>query len=101
MATLKSNAALGIIETRGLAAAIEATDAMAKAANVTVVGHTKAGGGLVAVMVRGEVGAVKASTDAGSVAANKVGEVVAVHVIPRPHEELEALIGSLGMSVQE
>ncbi|MFZ1816259.1 MAG: BMC domain-containing protein [Rhizobiaceae bacterium] len=88
--------ALGMIETRGLVAAIEAADAMVKAASVTIVGQTKAGGGLVSIMVRGEVGAVKAATDAGSVAANKVGEVVAVHVIPRPHDELEAIIASLG-----
>lgn len=88
--------ALGMIETRGLVAAIEAADAMLKAASVTLVGQTKAGGGLVSTLVRGEVGAVKAATDAGSVAANKVGEVVAVHVIPRPHDELEAIIAALG-----
>jgi len=88
--------ALGMIETRGLVAAIEAADAMVKAASVTIVGQTKAGGGLVSILVRGEVGAVKAATDAGSVAANKVGEVVAVHVIPRPHDELEAIISNLG-----
>lgn len=88
--------ALGMIETRGLVAAIEAADAMVKAASVTIVGQTKAGGGLVSILVRGEVGAVKAAADAGAVAANKVGEVVAVHVIPRPHDELEAIIASLG-----
>ena len=88
--------ALGMIETRGLVAAIEAADAMVKAASVTIVGQTKAGGGLVSILVRGEVGAVKAATDAGAIAANKVGEVVAVHVIPRPHDELEAIIASLG-----
>jgi ethanolamine utilization protein EutM len=88
--------ALGMIETRGLVAAIEAADAMVKAASVTIVGQTKAGGGLVSTLVRGEVGAVKAATDAGSVAANKVGEVVAVHVIPRPHDELEAIVAKLG-----
>lgn len=87
--------ALGMIETRGLVAAVEAADAMVKAANVAIVGKSKSGGGLVAVLVRGEVGAVKAATDAGSVAANKVGEVVAVHVIPRPHEETDTLIGDL------
>lgn len=84
--------ALGMIETRGVTAAIEAADAMAKAANVTLVGQEKVGGGLVAVYVRGEVGAVKAATDAGAVAANKVGEVIAVHVIPRPAAELEAML---------
>jgi len=88
--------ALGMIETRGLVAAIEAADAMVKAASVTIVGQTKAGGGLVTILVRGEVGAVKAATDAGAVAANKVGEVVSVHVIPRPHDELEAIIATLG-----
>ncbi len=88
--------ALGMIETRGLVAAIEAADAMVKAASVTIISQTKAGGGLVSTLVRGEVGAVKAATDAGSVAANKVGEVVAVHVIPRPHDELEAIISQLG-----
>lgn len=84
--------ALGMIETRGVVAAIEAADAMAKAANVNIVGQEKIGGGLVAVYVRGEVGAVKAATDAGAVAANKVGEVIAVHVIPRPSSELEAML---------
>lgn len=88
--------ALGMIETRGLVASIEAADAMVKAASVTIIGHTKAGGGLVSVLVRGEVGAVKAATDAGAVAANKVGEVVSVHVIARPHDELEAIIEGLG-----
>lgn len=76
--------ALGLIETRGLVGAIEAADAMVKAANVAVVGHREIGGGLVTVMVRGDVGAVKAATDAGAVAAGKAGEVVSVHVIPRP-----------------
>lgn len=88
--------ALGMIETRGLVASIEAADAMVKAASVTIVGQTKAGGGLVATLVRGEVGAVKAATDAGAVAANKIGEVVSVHVIARPHDELEAIIEALG-----
>lgn len=88
--------ALGMIETRGLVGAIEAADAMVKAANVTIVGQTKAGGGLVTTLVRGEVGAVKAATDAGAVAGNKVGEVVAVHVIARPHDELEGLLEALG-----
>ena len=85
-------AALGMIETRGLVASIEAADAMVKAASVTIVAQTKSGGGLVSTLVRGEVGAVKAATDAGATAANKVGEDVSVHVIARPHDELEALI---------
>ena len=75
---------------------VEAADAMVKAASVTIVGQTKAGGGLVSILVRGEVGAVKAATDAGATAANKVGEVVSVHVIARPHDELEAIIAALG-----
>ena len=88
--------ALGMIETRGIVASIEAADAMVKAVSVTIVCQTKAGGGLVSTLVRGEVGAVKAATDAGAVAANKVGEVVSVHVIARPHDELEAIIDGLG-----
>ena len=88
-------AALGMIETRGIVASIEAADAMVKAASVSIVGQTKPGGGLVATLVRGEVGAVKAATDAGATAANKVGEVISVHVIARPHEELEAIIEGL------
>ena len=93
---VSGQAAIGMIETRGLVASIEAADAMVKAASVSIVSQTKAGGGLVSTLVRGEVGAVKAATDAGSVAANKVGEVVAVHVIPRPHDELEGIISDLG-----
>ena len=89
-------AALGMIETRGLVASIEAADAMVKAASVSIIAQQKSGGGLVSTLVRGEVGAVKAATDAGAIAANKVGDVVAVHVIPRPHEEIEALIENLG-----
>ena len=88
-------AALGIIETRGLAASIEAADAMVKAASVTIICQHKAGGGLVSTLVRGEVGAVKAATDAGATAANKIGEVITAHVIARPHDELEAIIESL------
>ncbi len=87
--------ALGMIETRGLVGAIEAADAMVKAASVTIVSQTKAGGGLVTTLVRGEVGAVKAATDAGATAANKVGDVVSVHVIARPHDELEAILSAL------
>lgn len=86
--------AIGMIETRGIVAAIEAADAMVKAANVQIVEKQAAGGGLVAIIVRGDVGAVKAATDAGAVAANKVGEVVAVHVIPRPHDDLSAILPS-------
>ena len=93
---VSGQSALGMIETRGLVAAIEAADAMVKAASVTIISQTKAGGGLVSTLVRGEVGAVKAAADAGAVAANKIGEVVSVHVIPRPHDELDALISSLG-----
>ena len=77
--------ALGMVETKGLVGAIEAADAMVKSANVNLVGKEQVGGGLVTVMVRGDVGAVKAATDAGAAAAEKVGELVSVHVIPRPH----------------
>ena len=88
--------ALGMVETRGLVAAIEAADAMVKAANVQLVGKEQVGGGLVTVMVRGDVGAVKAATDAGASAAEKVGELISVHVIPRPHEEVESILPHLG-----
>ena len=81
--------ALGMIETKGLVGSIEAADAMVKAANVTLLGKEFIGGGLVTVMVRGDVGAVKAATDAGAAAAGRVGELVSVHVIPRPHAEVE------------
>jgi ethanolamine utilization protein EutM len=84
--------ALGMIETRGLIASIEAADAMVKAANVTLIGQVKIGAGLVTAMVRGDVGAVKAATDAGAAAATKVGEVVSVHVIPRPHTDVERVL---------
>ena len=86
------NAALGLVETKGLVSAIEAADAMVKAANVVITGYEKIGFGLVTVMIRGDVGAVKAATDAGAAAAAKVGEVVSVHVIPRPHSEVERVI---------
>jgi len=89
--------ALGMIETRGLVASIEAADAMAKAASVHIIGQTRAGGGLVTTLVRGEVGAVKAAIDAGGTSANKVGEVVSVHVIARPHDELQGIIDSLSL----
>ena len=84
--------ALGMIETRGLVGAIEAADAMVKAANVELVGREQVGSGLVTVIVRGDVGAVKAATDAGAAAADRVGELVSVHVIPRPHSEVELIL---------
>jgi microcompartment protein CcmL/EutN len=84
--------ALGMIETKGLVGAIEAADAMTKAANVTLVGYEKIGSGLVTIMVRGDVGAVKAATDAGAAAAGKVGEIVSVHVIARPHTDIEKIL---------
>lgn len=88
--------ALGMVETRGLTAAIEAADAMTKSAEVRLVGTEKIGSGLVTVMVRGDVGAVKAATDAGAAAAERVGELISIHVIPRPHEEVEAILPHLG-----
>ncbi len=84
--------ALGMVETRGLVPLIEATDAMVKAASVEVLGWDRVGGGMVTSFVRGDVAAVKASTDAGAAAAARLGEVVSVHVIPRPHEELAAAL---------
>jgi microcompartment protein CcmL/EutN len=84
--------ALGMIETRGLVGMIEATDAMVKAAKVRFIGYEKIGSGLVTTLVRGEVGAVRAAVEAGAAAAQKVGELVAVHVIPSPHEQLEKLL---------
>ena len=84
--------ALGLIETRGLVGSIEAADTMVKAANVQLVGYEQVGGGYVTVMVRGDVGAVKAATDAGAEAAARVGEVVSVHVIPRPHADVETTL---------
>ncbi|WP_188400159.1 propanediol utilization microcompartment protein PduA [Sporomusa sp. GT1] len=84
--------ALGMIETKGLVGAVEAADAMVKAANVILVGYEKIGSGLVTVMVRGDVGAVKAAVDAGAVAAKQVGEIVSVHVIPRPHTDVEKIL---------
>lgn len=87
--------ALGMVETKGLVGAIEAADAMVKAANVILVGYEKIGSGLVTVMVRGDVGATKAATDAGAAAAAKVGELVSVHVIPRPHTDVEKILPKL------
>ena len=84
--------ALGMIETRGLTAAIEAADAMVKAAEVTLVGTEKIGSGLVSVMVRGDVGAVKAAVESGAAAATRLGEIIATHVIPRPHADVEKIL---------
>ncbi|MDH6364092.1 ethanolamine utilization protein EutM [Enterococcus sp. PF1-24] len=87
--------ALGLIETKGLVGSIEAADAMVKAANVVLIGKEFVGGGLVTVMVRGDVGAVKAATDAGAAAAQRIGELVSVHVIPRPHGDVENILPSV------
>ena len=88
--------ALGMVETKGLVGSIEAADAMVKAANVRLIGTVLVGGGLVTVMVRGDVGAVKAAVDAGGAAAQRVGELVSVHVIPRPHEDVEGILPTIG-----
>lgn len=88
--------ALGMVETKGLIGAIEAADAMVKAANVKLIGKEKIGSGLVTVMVRGDVGAVKAATDAGAAAAKRVGELISVHVIPRPHGDVEGILPQPG-----
>jgi len=93
--------ALGLIETKGLVGSIEAADAMVKAANVYLVGRELVGGGLVTVMVRGDVGAVKAATDAGAAAAQRVGELISVHVIPRPHSEVESILPQSSRKVEE
>ena len=87
--------ALGMVETRGLTAAIEAADAMTKSAEVTLVGTEKIGSGLVSVMVRGDVGAVKAAVESGSEAASRLGELVASHVIPRPHADVEKILPTI------
>lgn len=92
---VKKMEALGMVETRGLVAAIEAADAMVKAANVTLIGTEKIGSGLVSVMVRGDVGAVKAATETGASAAGRLGELVAVHVIPRPHADIEKILPAI------
>lgn len=92
--------ALGMVETRGLVGSVEAADAMVKAANVTLIGKEHVGGGLVTVMVRGDVGAVKAATDAGAAAASRVGELKSVHVIPRPHVEVERILPQLETSAE-
>ena len=87
--------ALGMIETKGLVASIEAADAMVKAANVNLIGKVHVGGGLVTVMVRGDVGAVKSAVESGSAAASRLGELVATHVIPRPHTDVEKILPKL------
>ena len=87
--------ALGMVETKGLVGSVEAADAMVKAANVTLIGKVHVGGGLVTVMVRGEVGAVKAAVDAGAAAAQRVGNLISQHVIPRPHTEVEGILPHL------
>lgn len=87
--------ALGMIETKGLIGAVEAADAMVKAANVTLIGRVIVGGALVTVFVRGDVGATKAAVDAGAAAADRVGELISTHVIPRPHEEVEYILPSI------
>ncbi|MBS4030922.1 MAG: BMC domain-containing protein [Clostridiales bacterium] len=92
---MSTTVALGMIETKGLVGSIEAADAMVKAANVTLIGKVLVGGGLVTVMVRGDVGAVKAATDAGAAAAERVGELLSVHVIPRPHNEVEFILPTI------
>ncbi len=84
--------ALGMVETKGLVGSVEAADAMVKAANVTLIGKVHVGGGLVTVMVRGDVGAVKAAVDAGAAAAQRVGNLISQHVIPRPHGEVEGIL---------
>jgi len=88
--------ALGMIETKGFVGAVEAADAMVKAANVKLMGRVQIGAGLVTVIVRGDVGAVKAATDAGAAAAERVGELVSVHVIPRPHGDVEMILPTAG-----
>lgn len=87
--------ALGMIETKGFVGAVEAADAMVKAANVTLIGRVIVGGALVTVFVRGDVGATKAAVDAGAAAADRVGELISTHVIPRPHEEVEYILPSI------
>ena len=98
---MTKNEALGMIETKGLVGSIEAADAMVKAANVYLIGKEFVGGGLVTVMVRGDVGAVKAATDAGAAAAQRVGELLSVHVIPRPHVEVEDILPQKGKQISE
>ena len=96
-----SQIALGMIETKGLVGSIEAADAMVKAAKVTLIGKERIGGGYVTVFVRGEVGAVKAATDAGAAAARRVGELVSVHVLPRPHSEIEQILPQVAPAAED
>lgn len=98
---MSTTEALGLIETKGLVGSIEAADAMVKAANVYLIGKVLVGGGLVTVMVRGDVGAVKAATDAGAGAAQRVGELISVHVIPRPHTDVEMILPHDNLTVKE
>ena len=93
---METKQALGMIETKGLVGSVKAADAMVKAANVRLIGKVQVGGGLVTVMVRGDVGAVKAAVDAGAAAASRVGELISTHVIPRPHEDVEKILPTLG-----
>ena len=93
-----TNEALGMVETKGLVGSIEAADAMVKAANVTLIGYEKIGSGLVTVMVRGDVGAVKAAVEAGGAAAKRVGELISVHVIPRPHGDVEEILPKVAVT---
>ena len=93
---METKQALGMIETKGLVGSVEEADAMVKAANVRLIGKVQVGGGLVTVMVRGDVGAVKAAVDAGAAAASRVGELISTHVIPRPHEDVEKILPTLG-----
>ena len=98
---MSTTEALGLIETKGLVGSIEAADAMVKAANVYLIGKVLVGGGLVTVMVRGDVGAVKAATDAGAAAAQRVGELISVHVSPRPHTDVEMILPHDNLTVKE
>lgn len=98
MAEIK--AALGLVETRGFVGMIEASDAMAKAANVRLVGYEKVGSGLVTTLCRGEVGAVRAAVEAAAAAAQKVGELVSIHVIPRPHDDLEKYLDEISIKIK-
>ncbi len=93
--------ALGLVETKGFVGMIEASDAMAKSAKVRLLGYEKVGSGLVTTICRGEVGAVRAAVDAGAAAAQKVGELVAVHVIPRPHDDVEKYLGAIAIKLEK
>lgn len=97
----ESKEALGLVETRGFTGMIEATDAMAKSAKVRMIGYEKVGTGLVTTICRGEVGAVRAAVEAGAAAAQRVGELVSVHVIPRPHEDVEKYLAQVAIKVRD